>query len=293
VSHVCFLFALGVLYMLTARYFADDRAAKYAVWAMAVLPWSFVYSMAYTESLFLLLSILAVQFALNYAEEHRPRFILLASAAVTLATLTRPQGIVLLLPVVFFILLRNWNRPLTERLRDAAVLILPAVAAFVGYIAYVMITTGSTATPFAVNKTWGAGWWQDQMRIFTLPPANPVWWVDIVSTAGLISWLLLLTVLVRNRVDRRHEPAPPIGSNRIAAWLLTAYSVAYFLSTALTIPTNASWGRYMLVVFPCVWAAGWLAREARKRVSPGVLISAALSCQVLLFAGAFLLQITP
>src|SRR5207253_1374671 len=55
-SHLAFLGALAVIYRLTVAVFRDRGMARRTVWIIALAPWAFVFSLAYTESLFLLLS---------------------------------------------------------------------------------------------------------------------------------------------------------------------------------------------------------------------------------------------
>ena len=67
ISHLAFLGALIVLYRLTVAVFRDRDMARRTVWIVAVSPWSFVFSLAYTESLFLLLSVTALWYAWRVA----------------------------------------------------------------------------------------------------------------------------------------------------------------------------------------------------------------------------------
>src|SRR5688500_3287901 len=54
-SHICFLVALVLLYKLTLEIWGDEKLAVRTVWLLSCMPWAFVFSMAYTESLFLML----------------------------------------------------------------------------------------------------------------------------------------------------------------------------------------------------------------------------------------------
>lgn len=64
-SHIFFLAALVVLYALTTRVWHDPAIAGRTVWLMCALPWANVFSMTYTESVFLMLAAGAILVAYN------------------------------------------------------------------------------------------------------------------------------------------------------------------------------------------------------------------------------------
>jgi Gpi18-like mannosyltransferase len=96
-SHLFFFIALVLLYRLTQQMWGDTSISTRSVWLMAALPWSFVFSMTYTESLFLFLSLAAISVA--YSMRAGPKFsaTLAVSLLAVLVTLTRPQGIIVAL----------------------------------------------------------------------------------------------------------------------------------------------------------------------------------------------------
>ncbi len=88
ISHAAFFAALVLLYRLCLHEFNDRHAAARTIFYIAAFPTAFFFSAVYTESLFLLLSVLVF-----YAARHR-RW-LIAIAAATLASAARIQGVIL------------------------------------------------------------------------------------------------------------------------------------------------------------------------------------------------------
>ena len=91
VSNLAFAVALVAFYALSVRYLAPDRAML-SLWLLGLAPGAMAFSLAYTESLFLLLAV-----ASFLAAELRRYW--LAGILVALATLARPTGILLILPL--------------------------------------------------------------------------------------------------------------------------------------------------------------------------------------------------
>jgi len=93
VSLVCYSAAMVVLYRLVKADFGS-QAALWSVVLMSFAPTSFFFQAIYSESLFLLLTLV------SFSAGRRGRW-LLAGAAGLLATLTRSAGIVLVAPLVW------------------------------------------------------------------------------------------------------------------------------------------------------------------------------------------------
>ncbi|MEO8284988.1 MAG: mannosyltransferase family protein [Chloroflexota bacterium] len=292
-SHIFFLAALALFYWLTVDYWGDATIAKYSVWTMALLPWAFVFSMTYTEALFLLISLAAMSLA--FWQRHHPGLGAVVTIAVLIAcaALTRPQGVILVLPAILLVAMTPRTIPKVARLRNAAIIIIAAVAAGAGFMVYVGMITGNAWSSLQVNSTWGRGWLHDMTRLLVLPPANPAWSVDVITTTGLFIWLYLLIRMLQKTVDSQRTVSPGPSDGWSVRWAFPIYSVAYFVFTAGAIPMNTSWGRYMLVVFPCVWVVAAIAQRLTKRISAKVLLSGAVALQMLLFSSAIILQVTP
>jgi hypothetical protein len=118
VAWVCFALAIRAVYVLFRDVAGEARAAEATI-ALLVFPGSLFLTAVYTESLFLLLSVTALHAA-------RRRAFGLAGIAAALATWTRPNGLLLGLPLAIELFLA-WRR--RERVGYAwPLLALPAVA---------------------------------------------------------------------------------------------------------------------------------------------------------------------
>jgi hypothetical protein len=289
VNHVLFLGCLALLYRLTLTQWGDAKFAKYTVWAMAFLPWSFVFSMAYSESLYLFTSLAAITLACQGQLKGGTGYIISVGLLSALAALTRPQGLTIALTIALLLIFSREGVSLYKRTRNVVLVLAPTVTALVGFAVYIATSTGNPWAVIQSGRPWGQGWLQDIGRIFLLPPENPFWIVDIVSAFGLVVWIGLLFALIAMFFSRTaHWMAP-----RPLKLLLVGYSVVYFLLTIVTAPANGSWGRYMVVVFPCVWVVAAIAQRLTKRTSAKLLLVTAVALQTLLFSSAIILQVTP
>jgi Mannosyltransferase (PIG-V) len=149
ISLLAFVAALVVLYRWAELHSGADAAAG-SVLFLAAYPFAVFYSAPYTESLFLLLSVGAC-----YAfETGRLRT---AAAAAFLAALTRPNGMMLSVPLGVLSLLElrkrdpGWITRLVPRL-------LTAATPFLGTLVYCAYMKSLTGDPFAwvhAQAAWG------------------------------------------------------------------------------------------------------------------------------------------
>lgn len=294
-SHLLFLLALVVLHKLTLEVWHNDTLATRSVWLMSVLPWSFVFSMTYTEALFLLLSLAAAMWA--YRASRRPLLlhVIPASLLSVLASLTRPQGVIVSLLVMLLVAVVPRGLSMARRIGYATIAVIPAAISVGAFILYTGSRTGNLWAVLQNNRTWGNGWLAELPRIFTLPPANPLWFIDVYATIGLITWVALLVLLTlqftRTRRAENEAPNQP-ALQAWAIWPFVAYSWMYFLFTAINSPSNNSWGRYLMVIFPCIWALATITAGSTQRQFTR-LVTGGLTLQVLFLAGAVLQQATP
>ncbi|MEX2253876.1 MAG: glycosyltransferase family 39 protein [Acidimicrobiia bacterium] len=120
-----------------ARRHASPRAAALAVWALAVFPGSFVFTMIYPSSIFLAATVWAFVFV-----EDRKDWA--AAAMVVVASLARPNGILLVVALV--VALRSWRR--------ITVVCTPAVIAVVGWCAWLGDRTGDPLVFWNAKSAW-------------------------------------------------------------------------------------------------------------------------------------------
>ncbi|MGA0121829.1 MAG: mannosyltransferase family protein [Gaiellales bacterium] len=237
ISTACFLAALVLLHRLVARR-SGERAARTVVWLTAFFPVAFVFSSAYTESLYLLLTV--ASFALLEARRFAG-----ACLAGVLVVLTRPTGI-MLVPALVLRLWRDRGRRLSAGflVRVAPVALLPI--AYVAFGAYLYYRTGD---PFATQSAQSAGWGRgaNLLLVLAMPLAvlnglyvaahDPGRIGYVVDTACAMLWAL---VLIEGWVRRRLPPEYLLyGSLAIA--------LPVFAGTYVALP------RYGMGVFVVLW----------------------------------------
>lgn len=235
VSNAALLAALCVVYVLGRRRLGPPAAA----WGTALLafqPFGFYFSVTYSESLFLLMAVLA----LWAAEQGRWRW---AAAASALAIATRLVGVALLPALALPTPGATWLRPTPRQLALAALGALVPIA----FAAYLWWRFGD-ALAFATNNvaTWGDPW-----HVLALVPDRMA---QLVSPQGLrlteygalmsLNIVLLLACL----------------ATTVWCWRLLGPRLGVFAALAALIPlaTTLSFasGRYAAVIFPVYLALG-------------------------------------
>ncbi len=260
VSNLCFAALLVVLYAFVAERHGE-AAARRTLLLLCVFPTASFLLGAYTESTFLLLTVGCLLCA------ERERF-LLAGLLGLLAALTRIQGAVLALPLLW-LALQGWRAGRREWCPWlAAVMPLLGTVLFTLYVR-LFVHGGFVTSAFAdhwhyaFNPPWitlGHYWTMlnaHQWRIFSYPTGN---WVDVLNILLALGMLVLVGPALRR-----------LGT---ALWL---FALATWLVT-LTLPQSTA--RYMLTVFPALialalWAPGrWTARLALLLGAPLMLFIA-------------------
>ena len=256
VSTVAFLVAIILLHRLIERRMGE-RVARTAVWLTAFFPVAYLFSSVYTESVFLLLTVLT--------------FVLLergwstgASIVGSLAVLARPTGILLAPPLAWRIWKDAGHRP---SWRLVPILLLPA--AYVAFGAYLYYRTGN---PFATQTAQAAGWGRgvNVLLVIGMPIAllNGLFvglhdtsrFMYIVDTAFAMAWaLLLLEGLVRRRLP---------GEYLLYGWLAVILPV--LAGTYLALP------RYGMGIFVVMWLAA-IHVTSRPRLALGLKIALPLA----------------
>jgi hypothetical protein len=224
-SNVLALLGLGLLVRLGERYLGAERASRAAA-LLAMAPFSFVFAMAYAESLFLVLSLGAF---LAMERGHRAA----AGVLIGLASLARLQGVVLALPLAllgWWLDGRRW-RPSLLWLGLGPL----AVAAFFGYVAWL---TGAVGAYGDAQAAWGRGGIGGDPSGGSL--GSSLSWQNLVSLVTLLSAVFLLAFFRRD-FPRNRIPWP-------YALVPLLFIVAVFLSGILE-----SVGRYVLLAFPLFW----------------------------------------
>ena len=148
VSWVCFILAMVVLYRL-ASLDVPRRQAERAVVLTAVFPFSFFFGAVYTESTFLLFTLLAFY-------GFRTGRWALGGLAGAIAGATRVTGI-LMWPALAWVAWEAARPASRDRARAAAGLIV-ATLGFLGYCAYIYDLTGQPLLWATALTRWGSGY---------------------------------------------------------------------------------------------------------------------------------------
>jgi hypothetical protein len=260
VSTVCFLLALVLLHRLIARR-SGERIARTTVWLTAFFPVAYLFSSVYTESLYLLLTVLTFTLL-------ERGWALGSSIFGALTVLARPQGI-LLTPALALRIWKDEGRHPSWRmaLRMLPLLLLPL--AYVAFGAYLYYRTGN---PFATQTAQAAGWGRgiNVLLVLGLPIAvlNGLYvglhdtsrFMYIVDTAFAMTWaLLLLEGLIRKRLPGEYLL---YGSLAVILPVLAG--------TYLALP------RYGMGIFVVMWLAA-IHVATRPRLSRGLKIALPLA----------------
>jgi hypothetical protein len=235
VSNLAFLGALLALFALTAEAFGD-RVARRAIVVAAIFPTSFFFLAPYTESLFLLLSILA------FREARHDRWGRVALFGA-LAALTRSVGI-LLVPALLIDAISTGRdrgraggaRALGARLAGAAAITLGPLCWF----AWWGIVHGNWLAPLDAQENWGRELqppWVSFGRAVEYAWSYQSYWLLDLLIAGLAIVGLMLAL-------------PALRSSEAvygAMSLLLPLFYPFADRPLLSVP------RFAVVVFPAFW----------------------------------------
>ncbi|HSD29628.1 MAG TPA: mannosyltransferase family protein, partial [Vicinamibacteria bacterium] len=159
ISYACLFGGLLLLHRLTEKLLGDREAARRTVFFVAVFPFSYFFTQVYTESLFLLLTVGAV----TAATASRWGW---AGALGGLAAVTRPNGILVAVPLGILALAGRPNRR-TLAGRAAALVLVPVALAL--YSAFVYRLTGDPLGWLHGQAAWGYSVgnrpWVELMRV--------------------------------------------------------------------------------------------------------------------------------
>ena len=258
VAWTSFALAMVALFYL-ARLDLPRRCAERAVLLTAVFPFAFFFGLVYTESLFLLLTVLSFY-------GFRTRRWWLGGAAGALATATRVNGI-LMLPALAWIAWQATQPTIRDRARAAAGVLF--VAAGVGaYSVFVYRVSGNPFEWAASISRWGGYY-----------PGGPPWTAPFL----LIKRLLMhpYAYLAGDRMAPYDTLYGVTGILFLAAvpliWRRLGAAYGLFMLLNLWLPMSSGVfegvGRYCSVLFP---AFIWLASIRSRSVSTAIVVVFAL-----------------
>ena len=238
-ANIGFLVGLFALYELARHWLPDADAQRTAIYA-AVFPFGFVFSMVYPEGLVLAAMALAGLFAV------RGRYVACAVAAA-LATLGRPEGVFLALPIAAAAV-AAWPR-LSESQRIRAIWAAAAApAALAGLAVYEKLALGDAIAFSHAQREWGrwfsaAGFHRAFAELANASVLHREW---LYRDAGfLVLYLACLALALRAGVPR--------------IWVLSG---ALLVLLPLETGSVTSISRFGLLALPVYAGLAWLGRRA-------------------------------
>jgi hypothetical protein len=270
VSNLAFLGALLALYALTAEA-SGDRVARRAIVVAAIFPTSFFFLAPYSESLFLLLSLLA------FRESRHDRWGRVAVFGA-LAALTRSVGILLVPALLVEAISRSrargragertdGRRALSTRLAGAAAIALGPL----GWFAWWGLVHGNWLAPLDAQRYWGRELqppWVSLGRAVELAWSFQSYWLlDLLIVSLAIAGLSLAIPALR-----------PSETTYGALSLLLPLFDPFWDRPLLSVP------RFAVVVFPALWGLSG-AGLGRKLPEPFIIsvLAAGWAISVVLF----------
>ncbi len=245
--------ALVLLFKLVYDMFGDQGVARRSVLYLLLFPTGFFFSCFYTESAFLFLGV--ATFYLVTKRRWLP-----AAASGFLLSLARPQGALILVPVLWIYLESvRWNWRKLD-LRGASLLLIPA--GLLTYLLAIASFTGDVLAPIRVQQAWNKQLAPPWSTILAPAPYTPfITPLEQFLTAGFFVGGLASLVLL-----------PSAG-----------YGLYALLSMApiLVSGTLVSSARYYAVLFPIFIV---LARAGRHPAIDRVIMGISFTLQLFLMA---------
>ena len=247
VSAVACIAAFTGLRQLVSRD-VDGPTAERTVLYTAIFPSAFFLIAPFTEALFLATSVWAFLGARRRRWE-------IALVAGLLAGLTRPQGLILVLPLAweaFQALRARWaaggGRVQPTDLLIGVAVVAPALA-YVGFVAWTTAVVGESY--FESHAAWGAHhlvWPWDRLAqgiAWSIEHGRPV------EALNAVSWVLFVGLAIA-----AIRLLPP------SYWLYAVPQLALMLTQETVIPLMSTI-RYLIVVFPCFVIIAMAGRSPR------------------------------
>ena len=223
-SNVLFLAALFMLYRLTLLLINDRAVAQRTLWYTVLFPAAFFFASAYTEAAFFLFTI-----AMFYAALRRIWWA--AGILGALATLTRPPGILLVLPLAcMYGEMIEWK---VRQIRWNFLWIALLPLAFAGFMLSLQPVTGDWIAPLRAQEAWFSALLPPWVTIFTPE-------IGVIPYITRVEQILLLGAILMTGVALVKLPTKALGLYvllLIAAMLATGQilDMTRYLSTAFPI----------------------------------------------------------
>jgi hypothetical protein len=253
-SNLAFLLASVLLYRFVMTWTSDETRARHTLEYLFAFPTSFIFSCFYTESTYFLLSIGSV----IAASKHKW---LIASLLGSCLAVTRPQGFLILIPLLWYVMAAFQWKVKALRLNIAWFGLIPAIVALHFWRLYFI--TGNFWAPILSMAAWGRGGslLQDIQQMLVVPNA------DVFKIEALI-WLMFFIITLW-------------GVKRLPSPGLSIYTLAMLLMPVST-GSVTSVARYLLVIFPLFILLSDLIKSPFLRK---LVLSISFSIQVMYFLG--------
>lgn len=250
-----FLTGLFFLYRLTDAFFHSDLLNKGVILLVVAYPASFYYSCFYTESLFFLLAVLSLWTAQNQRW-------FLSAIFCALLSVTRPQGILMLLPIAILLFQSMQWKIRNFPMRALWFLIVP-LPLFI-HLFHLYNLTGDILAPVSAQSAWRKEF-----------GAIKTHFLDIFQTpeASVFKFDSLLTALF-------------LGLSIYALFVLPSPAYGLFALLIILMPvlsgTSVSMTRYIGVAFPAFIA---LAKSLKREAFIYSLAAIFFAIQIFFFVG--------
>jgi hypothetical protein len=260
VSWLSFVLAMVVLTTLAALDLKDDSEAERAALLTAIFPFSFFFGAVYTESTFLLFTVLTF-----YC--FRTRRWAAAGVFGALATATRVTGI-LMWPALAWLAWQSAKPTPRDRIAAAAALVVAALG-FGGYCVFVYQHTGDPFLWATALTRWGSGY----------RPGGAPWSAPLALAGALVTHpYVFLTSGPMAVYDTLYGVTALLFVAAIPlVWLKFGAAYGLFLALNLYVPLSSGafegLGRYCSVLFPVFI---WLASLTSRRLSTAIVVGFAM-----------------
>jgi Gpi18-like mannosyltransferase len=242
ISNLAYVGVLFYLYKLAEMELGKGAAGRTALY-LAVFPTSFFFLAAYTESLFLLLTLAALYYA-----QKKPWW--LAGALGFLASLTRLQGIVLAIPLLYMYLRDREFRLSGLRPNLLGLLVIPGGAVL--FLAYQRLFIGpaSLLTTYQTHLYAQFVWPWDNIIAALQKICSPEGTFINALNLGMACLFLAMTALSFRKLSLSYS-------------IYMVVTVFVLLLRRTTLQPLVSMSRYVLVLFPAFMMWGHWGRNPR------------------------------
>ncbi|MDP3974531.1 MAG: mannosyltransferase family protein, partial [bacterium] len=148
ISNISFIFALFFLKKYLNDLFKDNKLSNWIITLLFVFPTSFFFGSLYTESLFLLFTVL------TFYSLHKKHFFI-ASIFSILSSLTRFVGVFLFVPILIYVICENW-KTIFKKIKAVLYVISPFIGLGI-YSTFLYFTTGNFIEFFTSQEAFSAG----------------------------------------------------------------------------------------------------------------------------------------